>query len=172
MLLDVLRVAGDEYPEWDAMRPAVTKRAVRHAEVLERTISPEGTFPPVGRSLAYRCGAMQHLAHMALARELPSRVSPAQVRCALTAVIRRSLDVPGTFDEAGWLRVGFAGHQPEVGEMYISTGSLYLATAAFLPLGLPPSDPFWAAPPAAWTAKRMWAGGAAPPDHAVDHVAI
>ena len=26
----------------------------------------------------------------------------------------------------GWLRIGFCGHQPGVGETYISTGSLYL----------------------------------------------
>ena len=103
---------------------------------------------------------------------LPAGVEPAQVRCALAAVIARSLGAPGTFDASGWLRIGFAGAQPEVGEMYISTGSLYLATTAFLPLGLPPSDPFWAAPPLPWTAARMWAGGAAPPDHALDHVAV
>ena len=130
MLLDILKQAGDEYPEWAAMRAPVLKRAIRHAEVLERSISPEGTFPPLGRSLAYRCGAMQHLAQMALQRDLPVCVTPAQVRCALTAVIRRSLGCEGTFDEAGWLRVGFAGAQPEIGEMYISTGSLYLATGA------------------------------------------
>lgn len=172
MLLDIATAVAGEYPEWAALLPAIVKRAVRHGEVLERMISPEGTFPPLGRSLAYRCGAMQHLAAMALQQRLGAGVQPSQVRGALTAVIRRSLGPAGTYDAAGWLTIGFAGHQPEVGEMYISTGSCYLASAVFLPLGLPPAHPFWADPPAPWTGKRMWEGGPAPLDHALDHQVI
>jgi hypothetical protein len=172
MLLDVLRQVGREYADWAAMAPAAARRATRHAEVLERSISETGTFPPLGRSLAYRCGGMQTLAQAALERALPASVAPAQVRCALGAVLRRSLGAPGTYDAAGWLRIGFAGAQPEVGEMYISTGSLYLASAVFLPLGLPPDDAFWAAPDVAWSQQRIWAGGACPIDHALDHEVI
>lgn len=172
MLVDIIAAVAGEYKEWAALQPGIHKRARRYGEVLERVISPEGTFPPLGRSLAYRCGAMQHLAQMALQHQLTDATTPAQVRCALTAVIRRSLEAPGTYDDAGWLTIGFAGHQPEVGEMYISTGSCYLTSAAFLPLGLPPSDPFWAAPPRDWTAKAMWSGGPAPIDHALDHEVI
>ena len=117
MLLDVLETVGDDEPAWKVMLPKVRSRAARYAAVLERFISPEGTFPPIGRSLAYRCGAMQLLALIALRRELPTGVEPAQVRCALAAVISRSLNAPGTFDAAGWLRIGFAGAQPEIGEM-------------------------------------------------------
>ena len=65
----------------------------------------------------------------------------------MSAVIRRTMDAPGTFDSAGWLTVGFAGHQPKIGESYISSGSAYLCAVGFLPLGLPASDPFWSAPP-------------------------
>ena len=77
---------------------------------------------------------------------------------ALTAAIARSLDPPTTFDAVGWLTIGFAGHQPGIGERYISTGSLYLCAMALLPLGLPPADPFWASADEPWTAKRAWAG--------------
>ena len=94
-------------------------------------------------------------------------MAPAQVRGALTAVIRRTLEPPGTFDSAGWLQIGFCGHQPAVGETYISTGSLYLCSAAFLPLGLAPDDPFWAAAAVPWTAARAWSGAAFPIDHAI-----
>jgi hypothetical protein len=52
-------------------------------------------------------------------------------------------------------------------EGYISTGSLYLCTTAFLPLGLPPGDPFWTAPAAEWTARRAWGGADLPADHAL-----
>jgi hypothetical protein len=54
-----------------------------------------------------------------------------------------------------------------VGESYISTGSAYLCATALLPLGLPPTDDFWASPPQDWTSKRAWAGIDLPADHAV-----
>ena len=136
MLLDVLDACGDEQPAWKAMRPRDCRRARRYAAMQERLIAPDGSFPAVGRSLAYRCGAFHLLAHMALRRALPDDVSPAQVRGALSAVIRRTLDAPGTFDADGWLRIGLCGHQPGIGETYISTGSLYLC-AVCLPAARP-----------------------------------
>jgi hypothetical protein len=167
MLLDVLAAVGDESDAWKAMREPAVKRAQRYAAVQERLISPEGTFPAIGRSLAYRFGAFHLLAQMALRRELPAEVAPAQVRGALTAIIRRSLEAPGTFDDAGWLRIGFAGHQPGVGERYISTGSVYLCAVGLLPLGLPATDPFWSDPPQPWTAQRAWSGQPFPIDKAL-----
>jgi len=167
MLLDVLAALGDEAEAWKAMRAPERERARRYAAIQERLISPEGTFPAVGRSIAYRFGAFHLLAQMALRRELPDEVSPAQVRGALTAVIRRAMEAPGTFDEAGWLRIGFCGHQPAVGERYISTGSLYLCAVGLLPLGLPASDPFWSAAAQPWTAQRAWSGQPFPIDHAL-----
>ncbi len=121
-------------------------------------ISPEGTFPIVGRSLAYRFGAFHALSDVAYRKLLPERVKPAQVRCALTAIINRQTQAPGTFNPEGWLRVGFAGYQPHIGESYISTGSLYLCSAVFVALGLPEADEFWASPAADWTCKKGWAG--------------
>ena len=164
MMLDVIIAVGDESPDWAAMKPAVIERAVRYGEVLERMISPEGAFPPIGRSLAYRFGAFHALAQLPLLGmlSLPS----AQVRCALSAVIRRIMAAPGNFDEHGWLTVGFCGHQPDIGERYISTGSLYLCTAAFLPLGLGPEDEFWTGADMPWTAKQIWGGVDMLADHA------
>jgi hypothetical protein len=167
MLLDVQAAVGDDSEAWKAMREPESRRAQRYAAVQERLISPEGTFPAIGRSIAYRFGAFQLLAQVALRRELPAEVSPAQVRAALTAVIRRSMEAPGTFDDAGWLRIGFAGHQPGVGERYISTGSLYLCAAGLLPLGLPAADPFWTDPPQPWTSLKAWSGQPFPIDHAL-----
>jgi hypothetical protein len=90
MLLDVLDVCRDEMPAWKDIATRVEPRARRHAAILERLIAPDGTFPAVGRSIAYRFGALQLLAQMALRKALPAEVAPAQVRGALTAVIRRS----------------------------------------------------------------------------------
>lgn len=168
MLVDVLAALGDKLPA--AIREIGTReneRARRYAAVQERLIAADGTFPPIGRSLAYRCGAFHALAQSALRGALPDGVSPAQARGALTAVIRRTLDAPRTFDRNGWLQIGFSGHQPGVGESYISTGSLYLCSVAFLPLGLPATDPFWAAPPAAFTQQQAWSGQPFAIDHAI-----
>jgi len=157
MLIDCIETVGERYPDWDEMQARVLKRAQRYAAIQERLISPEGTYPAVGRSLTYRFGVFHLLAQMALRQELPNAIAPAQVRCALTAVIRRMIEMPGTFDERGWLSVGFCGHQPELGEIYISTGSLYLCAAVFLPLGLPADNPFWQGE-ADWTARKAWGG--------------
>lgn len=166
MLLDVLATVGTK-GGWEALVESVQQRARRYAAIQERMISPEGTFPPIGRSLAYRFGAFQLLGQMALRHQLPEGVSPAQVRCAMAAVINRMIEAAGTFDAAGWLTIGFAGHQPHVGEGYISTGSAYLCAVGLLPLGLPATDEFWTAPPADWTSKKIWSGVDVEADHAL-----
>jgi hypothetical protein len=167
MLLDVLGTLGGEDPAWTPMRAPVHDRARRYAAVQERLIGPDGAFPPIGRSIAYRAGAFQLLAQMALRQELPEGVAPGQARAALSAVIARTLGAPETFDAAGWLRIGLAGHQPGIGERYISTGSLYLCATGLLPLGLPADAPFWTEPARPWTAHRAWAGEPFPIDHAL-----
>jgi len=135
--------------------------------VQERLICPDGAFAAFGRSLAYRCGAFQHLAQVALQQLLPPVLPAGQVRSALTAVIRRTLEPKGTFDAKGWLQIGLCGHQPSIGEGYISTGSLYLCTTAFLPLGLPATDAFWTSPAQDWTSRKIWSGQDVKTDHAL-----
>ncbi|HMF59705.1 MAG TPA: DUF2264 domain-containing protein [Vicinamibacterales bacterium] len=167
MLVDVLGACGAEMPAWKDLTARVAARATRYAAVQERMIGPDGTFPVIGRSLAYRCGAFHLLAQSALRHALPDGVAPAQVRGALTAVIRRTMDAPETFDANGWLSIGFCGHQPAVGETYISTGSLYLCATALLPLGLAASDEFWSGAAQPWTCARAWSGQPFPIDHAL-----
>jgi hypothetical protein len=167
MLIDVIRTLSAKSGEMKNKLAGVVKRAQRYAEIQERLISPEGTFPPTGRSLAYRCGAFQLLAQMALQKQLPASVKPAQVRGALTAVIQKTMDAPSTFDNKGWLTIGLAGHQPAIGEHYISTGSLYLCTTAFLPLGLSEKDEFWVAAAENWTSKKAFSGKEFPIDKAL-----
>jgi hypothetical protein len=167
MLVDVAAALSEKIAVLKEMKPRVEERARRYAAVQERMIGPDGTFPPIGRSLAYRCGAFHALAQSALRGALPEGVSAPQVRGALTAVVTRTLDAADTFDRDGWLRIGLCGHQPGVGETYISTGSLYLCSVAFLPLGLAASDPFWSGPDAPSTQQRAWRGEAFPIDHAL-----
>lgn len=166
MLLDMVETVGQEYPDWSKRYEVIKGRAQRYAEQLERMISPEGTFPPLGRSIAYRTGAFQLLAQLAWKGQLPESLQPAQVRGALTAVMKRCLDVPNTYDEQGWLRIGLSGHQPSLGEEYISTGSLYLCSTVLLPLALSPEDSYWNGTEP-WTSKRLWSGADSAADHAL-----
>jgi hypothetical protein len=166
-LLNVLNAVRDVTDRWGSLRGPVEERARRYAAIQERLISPEGTFPVIGRSLSYRFGAFHHLAEVSLRRDLPTGLNPGQVRAAMTAVMNRMINAPGTFDAQGWLTIGFAGHQPSVGERYISTGSLYLCACAWLPLGLSADDPFWKDRGEHWTQRKIWSGMDVAADHAI-----
>jgi hypothetical protein len=167
MLLAVVETFSGQEKAWDKLHPVFVERSRRYADIQERLVNPDGSYPAIGRSITYRCGAFQLLADMALKKQLPQRLTPAQVREALTAVIRRTLDAPGTFDANGWLTVGLCGHQPSLGERYISTGSLYLCSNAFLPLGLAADDPFWSGAAEQWTSQKIWSGKDLPADHSI-----
>lgn len=167
MLVDVHLTFQGMYSDWDLAYESVLLRARRYGAVLERMISPEGTFPPIGRSLAYRFGAFQMLAQLILMETLPEELDDASVRCALTAVLQRTITAEGTFDEKGWLRIGFYGNQPDIAEGYISTGSLYLCSTLFLPLGLSGNHSFWTIPDAPWTQQKAWSGQTFSLDHSV-----
>ena len=168
MRLDILRILEAKGQKAVIDYQTAIKRAIRYAAVQERMISPEATYPVLGRSLAYRFGAFQLLSQMALRKELPEQVSPRQVRAALYAMIKKQLEAPGTYDTNGWLQIGIYGHQPGIGEYYISTGSVYLCSQAFLILGLPPADELWNGKDEDWTAKKVWKGLAVPIDHALN----
>lgn len=147
----------------------VLKRAQRYAEVQEMLISPIGTYPVMGRSSAYRFGAFQLLSQIALMQQLPAVLKPQQVRAALYTLIQNQAEAPGTFDKNGWLQIGVHGHQPNMGEDYISTGSLYLCSEAFLVLGLPPTHIFWQEKDEDWTSKKIWSGQNTTHDHSMDY---
>jgi len=167
MLLEVQGVVKNDRKYSGLYRRALA-RSQRYAEILERLISPEATYPPIGRSLAYRFGAFQLLGEVALMHQL-KEIDPGQVRSALYAVIKKKIEAPDTFDKNGWLQIGFNGHQPGIGEGYISTGSLYLCSEGFLILGLPADDALWTSPDEEWTQLKASKGEPFPIDHAIDN---
>lgn len=145
------------------------RRMIRYADFLERMITPEGYFPVFGRSMTYRTGVFHALCQTALLHQLPPHVAPAQVRSGITQVMKHCFDAPGTFDSNGWLQLGLVGHQPMIADYYTCTGSLYICTLGFNALGLPPTDPFWSAPAADWTAKKAWSGQPFQKDYHVEY---
>ena len=141
------------------------RRTQKYSIILERFISPEGTFPVIGRSTPYRMAAMQPLALIAWYKQLPKDLTNGQVRAALTKVLHRMFDQQNNFNEGGYLTIGFCGSQPETADWYTNNGSLYMTTLAFMPLGLPASDPFWADKAEPWTQVKAWNGQPFPKDH-------
>jgi len=76
MFLEVLQtLINSGQPEASVYDLELT-RAKRYAAIQERMISPEATYPPIGRSLAYRFGAFQLLSKIALLHALPKEVTP------------------------------------------------------------------------------------------------
>ena len=141
------------------------KRAQKYAIILERFISPEGTFPVIGRSTPYRLAAMQPLALLAWYQKMPKELSNGQVRAALTQVMHRMFDHQNNYNQKGFLTIGFCGSQPETADWYTNNGSLYMTSLAFMPLGLPANHPFWTDAPQPWTQVKAWNGKPFPKDH-------
>ena len=141
------------------------KRAQKFAIILERFISPEGTYPVIGRSTPYRLAALQPLALMAWYQKLPSDLSNGQVRAALTKVMHRMFDQQNNYNEGGYLTIGFCGSQPGTADWYTNNGSLYMTSLSFMPLGLPADHDFWTCEAQPWTQVKAWGGQPFPKDH-------
>jgi hypothetical protein len=141
------------------------KRAQKFSIILERFISPEGTFPVIGRSTPYRLAAMQPLAMMAWKQTLPKELSNGQVRAALTQVMHRMYDQQNNYNDGGFLTIGFCGSQPETADWYTNNGSLYMTSLSLMPLGLPADHDFWTCPAEPWTQVKAWGGQPFPKDH-------
>ena len=162
MYLDVLSTMAESgihtRIDYKAYYERALRRTQRYCIILERFISPEGTFPVFGRSSTYRLAAMQPLAMMSWQQKLPSGLQNGQVRAALTAVLHRMFDDKRNFNEGGYLTIGFNGKQPEIADWYTNNGSLYMTSLVFLPLGLPAAHPFWTDAPLPWTSIKIWSG--------------
>jgi hypothetical protein len=167
-LQSILSIAGKLSNTYKAYLNKLDTISKRYAIIQERLINSDGSFPAIGRSICYRGGAFQHLANMALLQRLPHELSPSQVREALMAVIKKTMDAKNTFTSEGWLNIGLAGSQPDLAEGYINTGSIYLCSQIFLPLGLSPNNDFWVNPDMPWTSLKIWNGENVKADHALD----
>lgn len=166
--LEIITEAGKHKKIWNMPGCDYHKaiaRAQRFGMILERLISPEGTLPVVGRSITYRTGSLQTLALLAWRNWLPEELSNGQVRAGMTAVIKRMFGNNRNFNEKDFLTLGFNGSQPGISDYYTNNGSLYMASLAFLPLGLPADAPFWADASQPWTSKKAWDGEDFPRDH-------
>jgi hypothetical protein len=164
-IVNVVKQRTKPYDWFTSRLDSINKR---YAVLQERMINADGSYPVTGRSIVYRGAVFHHLADISLREKLPPSLPPAQIRSALTAVIRKTLESSSTFTKDGWLNIGLYGSQPDLADAYITTGSLYICMNIFLPLGLPDTNEFWSAPAQPWTAVKIWSGQDVPADHALD----
>jgi len=164
LMEQVLSVVKKYKPEFAEMYELEWTRLRRFAEIQERMIAPDGSYPVIGRSVTYRSAAFQGLGLTALEEKLPETITPAQVRSAMTAMFKRVFEQPGTFDANGWLTIGVCGEQPELGDSYLSTPCVYLCSVGFLPLGLPADNNFWSSPAEECTSVKAFSGKKYPID--------
>ena len=99
---------------------------------------------------------------------MPKNIAPAQVRTALTAVLKSHFAGNHNFDGNGWLTVGINGNQLDASEKNINSGSVYLCCEVFLPLGLSFNDPFWSDPFEEWSSLKAWNGHSIDVDQSID----
>lgn len=129
-------------------------RSRRYAEIQEKMISPEGFYPIIGRSICYRGGIFHGLTNLILFGGGNNSLNSASN--ALTAVLVKLTANSDCFTNDGWLRIGVIGEQPELGEEYITTGSLYMWCTMFLVLGLSNEHDFWKKSEEKWSSSRVW----------------
>jgi hypothetical protein len=167
MMKQVLDIARKHTPAYEKDHEKAKIIMTRHALQQERMISPEGTYPPLGRSLTYRIGAFQTLSDAVLHGLITETSTLGQIKGALSAVLKNQFEAKGTFNDKGWLQIGFCGHQPGLADEYVCTGSLYLCSTGFLHLGLSENHAFWTSETSDWTSKKAWQGIAIAKDNAL-----
>lgn len=174
MLLEILEViVARKAAFWNAkpveLLAQATRRAQRYCEHLERFVGPQGSYPPIGRSLTYRTAVFQPLALLAWRKQLPASLPEGQVRAAMHAAHVAVWGGPSNFSKDGFLTIGLRGRQPELGDWYSNNGSMYIAATSLLALGLPETDSYWTAPAQDWTQKKAFASERFPKDYPVSY---
>lgn len=164
-ILTVMRKYGVEEGEFLDVQ---LMRSSRLASQLERVISPEGTYPLLGKFLSSRCGIFNLMSQAALLKILPRNIEPAQVRSALTKVLKVQFESNNNFNQNVWLNIGLNGSQVGIAEESINTGTLYSCCFVFLALGLDKDDIFWQSPSAPWTSLKAWKGQEIPKDQSIN----
>lgn len=157
LLREITKVCEEENLPGKEWLDPVKKRNTRMAETIESLVSPDGTFPIIGRSAGYRTGVIHSLSTAALHDELPLNCSPGGIRCAIDAMVIQCFKKE-SFDESGILRPGICGNQPSTNDWYTTRGSPYFCLLGFAQLGLDPKSPFWKAAGEDWTQKKLWSG--------------
>jgi hypothetical protein len=174
MLVEILEVLVATGAKFNSLRAGelleqAYKRMQRYGEHLERLIGPDGSYAPIGRSLTYRTAVFQPLGLLGWRKRLPKSLPEGQVRAATLAAQRAIFSNPSNFDKDGYLTIGFAGHQPALGDIYSNAGSMYIVSESMIALGLSADDGYWTAPALPWTSKKAFSGQEFPKDYYVDY---
>jgi hypothetical protein len=135
---------------WRSLAPEIEREridriAARTREFIEHLpylFDPRGAVAPIGRSLAYRSGALASVHASILAGD--DFIEPGLARRISAGNLRFHVEA-GMFGPDEVLTRGYHGDQPGVVDEYLRPGSQYFATHALSVLALPPEHPFWSA---------------------------
>lgn len=174
MLTQILEVLVRTGARFNSLEPkgrleVEIARMQRFGESLERMIGTDGSFPPLGRSLTYRTAVHQPLGYLAWKNLLHERLPAGQVRAATVAAQRRIFADASNFNDQGFLTIGFARHQPTLGDVYSNSGSMYIASESLLALGLPASNAYWNDTARPWTMLGAYGGQDFAKDHYIEN---
>lgn len=159
MLTTVLLIRRSVSSKYQKMWNLESERLRRWAANQERSISPEGTMPVIGRSITCRTGILHGLSTAVLYDILPEYISKGQIRSAMTSFMERVLNSNSNlYDSKGFLKIGFVGSQPRQAETYCCQASMYHCLTAFLPLGLSENSLFWSEPSEEWSSMKVYGG--------------
>jgi hypothetical protein len=131
------------------------ERCIKYTEFLERIVSADGSYPPLGRSITYRFGAFHALAYCIYNQRISTLHTYSQLQRLLTKVLKRII-TSSIFNSDGILELGFTGSHPELADSYSNWGSCYLTTLGFLPLGLDQTNEFWVESSDLTTQELAW----------------
>ena len=163
-------MCGDESPAWSDMRAGVLDRARRYAAILERLIGPDGSFPAIGRSLAYRCGAFHLLARTRAER--PTSRWPAAGAGARRVGRRHPPDARGARARST-RAAGSPSASPDISPASASATSRRAVSISarwrFCRSVSAADHAFWTGPDMPITAVRAWNGQEFPIDHAISN---
>jgi hypothetical protein len=157
--LDTIKEVTADDPRMQALLVNQPFRSERYSRILERLISPEGTYPVIGRSATYRLGAFHHLSRWcSKVQDINESGFLGKSRCGMTAVLKRLEQ--NMFETNGMLRNGFNSKYETfcLSEPYVSTSSLYATGFFLLPLAVSDDHPFWSSEDQKWTQAKVWSG--------------
>ena len=112
------------------------QRMKLYSKYLTNLISPCGYYPPLGRSITYRFATFHCLSHFIILKNEKNIEIDKSIKQKLTNVIKFLFWNNDSFDENGFLKLGWANKGAEISDYYTNSGSLYATTLGFFGISI------------------------------------
>ena len=121
----------------------IIQRCMQYLKWLIAQISPDGTFPLIGRSIVYKTAIYHSVVSLILYYSRTSGVLEIKIPMdsrsnyslgeILTLMFRtvEKCFTPAAFNSKGFLNLGIVSYQPELANSYSNSGSVYFSAVVF-----------------------------------------